>query len=187
MSIYKKNLMRIRITEEQHQMLINEIGEAGMSGYEWERTTNTTYEFQTENDNYIVEFRKIPEAIGEEVNESIIAPTNNGGRINTDNMWSLYFTTGSIDYQHALQQTNKANVYKVSSTVMSILKDFMEKNNVDLIGISTTEELGYSSEEESTRAKLYRSMAKKHAPPEWNIEDIDTNRFVVYNTEALEG
>lgn len=169
--------MRILINETQVDGLINEIGDVSAGPYEWERVSDLEYQFDTENDRYSVQFMNM-ESMAEQINEYLVEE----GEIEPSEMWSVFYTAKSIDYAHQNRTTNKANIYRIISTVMDILRNFMEANEVSLIGISTVQPENIGSEE-TTRSRLYKAMINKHIPSGWVMKDIDPNRFVVYDRE----
>lgn len=173
--------MKVIINESQFEGLINEIGDVSAGPYDWEMESDLEYKFDTENDRYSVQFMNM-ENMGEAMNHYIVEE----GEIDPSKMWSVFYTAESIDYTHQSKTTDKANIYRVISTVMDILKDFMDNNEVSLIGISTIQP-DEVEDDETTRTKLYKAMIRKHIPSGWVMKEIDPNRFAVYNREEATG
>lgn len=109
--------------------------------YEWERVTpkNATASFNVDDKKYIVSF-----SLSENVS------TRLRGNIISDVDFVMKDDNGS----YYTDITGTGNSFKIFSTVIQIIKEFISKNNVDILTFSA---------EEPSRKKLYLRLANHFA------------------------
>jgi hypothetical protein len=142
--------------------LLKEIGE-GVDPYKWtgphEVSGRVEYYFTTEdNDEYVVDFN----------------PSND----DKYSVWGLTFYTTSATSDRFGRVVNRGRLFKVMSTVMDIMKDFMEsgKYPVYIISFSGAEKSGTITNQ---RDLLYQTYIKKNIDnfPDWTYKTYGSGRI----------
>jgi hypothetical protein len=137
-------------TEYLNQKLsIPEVGEANTKPYDWEKINDDTYSFTTEqNLNYIVE---------------ILPYEDHEDKITVD-----FGIDQDGDVSHP--ETNAKDLFKVMSTIVDIIKNYVETHsNVNTIIFSSIAKSGEIKRGETQRDRLYKAFFKKQL----NISDDD--------------
>ncbi len=142
--------------------LLKEVGEATAKPYDWRQTSDEEeykeYTFQTDSGLYY----QLDIDIKEQDQERDTAAVGFGVVKSNDD--DQYFK----DYD---ETPSRGELYKVMSTVVSILKDFIKKNKEVKYLHFTTNKVGSG---ETKRLGLYKQYIKKHIPN----ADIETkNRY----------
>jgi hypothetical protein len=147
--------------------LLKEIGE-GVTPYKWsgpeERFGGIIYYFTTEdNDYYKVRF---------------------DGTI--DNGWELNFYVRDKDEYSSGAITNKGRQFKVISTIMDIMKSFIEEYPADLITFTGSDK---ETSNVNQRDLLYQAYVKKniHKFPDWKYEIHGNGGIALFRKEPLPG
>ena len=137
-------------TEYLNQKLsIPEVGEANAEPYNWEKVNDDTYSFTTEQDlKYIVE---------------LLPYEDHEDKITVD-----FGIDQDGDISHP--ETNAKDLFKVMSTIVDIIKNYVETHsNVNTIIFSSIAKSGEIKRGETQRDRLYKTFFKKQL----NISDDD--------------
>jgi hypothetical protein len=144
--------------------ILNEIGE-GTTPYEWsgphEKSGKVEYYFETEDgDKYVIDF--------------------NPSGDDEYNVWGLTFYIDSMEDTYKNKYgvvTNKGRFFKVMSTVMSIMKNFMQngKYPTDVIAFSGSDKLGTDTNQ---RNLAYQQYVEKNIKslPDWDYKKYKSGR-----------
>jgi hypothetical protein len=129
-----------------------EVGEITLPPYNYRRGKDTImasfYYFITEdNDNYMVRFYNIGEI-----------------RELTKDLWMVEFLTSSEKSESEI--INKGRIFRVLSTVASIIKEFVKEKNPEEIKISPAKNF----RKDKRRFNIYLRFISKNLPPEYKIK-----------------
>jgi hypothetical protein len=144
----------LQIIKEEIFAFVNEIGEIKLQPYSWTKTRQKFdskyyyfdyyYRFTTEDgDNYQVTIYHDP----------------------AERMWNVSFLANQEKGGKFSDIINKGKLFKVMSTVVNIVKDFINEEDPKEIEIVPTK----NDEEDNRRFEMYLQYIKKNAPTNYRI------------------
>jgi len=150
------------------EMLIKEIGEANIQPLKWTQVALTRYKF-------LVDVGDFTEVVTVDFDE-LIEPETKQFYLpqkyrDLENVYNVGYAVSGVELQ--LVKSNAKTLLLILSTVVDIVKDFLNKNEVDGLYIRGTAK-NIDSKDISQKSNLYRAFIKKQ------LEQIPNFGFDTY-------
>jgi hypothetical protein len=162
------------------EILVKEIGEANITPIKWTKLSSTRYKFLIDIGDFTETVSVDFDLIIDQVEKEYYFPPKYR---NLNKMYNVGYEVSGTEVQFA--KTNLKVLLTILSTVIDIVKDFIESQNPEGLYIRGSEkELG--SGDISKKTNLYKAYLKKQVDQLPNYK-VDTYRdgFIVIDTRAL--
>lgn len=143
--------------------------------YEFDAKSSNQYEFDANGWKCDVEFNSV------KLNTKLIKVPNKIKHLNGMSGYSLTYTVNDDDEQY--ERSNLSIFLPIINTVTQICKTFTSSNEPNFIIIFATDRFGGEGID-SAKDRIYRILAKKHAPNNYAITDVSIDGdqgIIIYN------
>lgn len=136
------------------EVLVKEIGEANIAPLKWSRTSPLVYKFLVDINDY-TEVVTVDFEEGDDTSKGIFLPPRYR---DAKTFYNIAYNISGVETQYT--KADMKTLLQILSTVVSIVKDFIQKNQPDALYIAASEKIK-GSQDTTQKANLYQAFLKK--------------------------
>lgn len=177
----------IRLSKLVNEIL-NEVGDLkGIKPEKWHRISDK-YIFNVDDNKVLVNFQswshnQVIDIIVPSVDDGIFQDTINKKRALLVNSYNLgYSVNGRADQSKI---TDLKTLYRILSTVVAIVKDFIETDKPFILTIFSASKFGGISNDKQ-KDLIYAEISKQHLPSNYYLRDIHIKKMMDDNDTLIE-
>lgn len=136
------------------EVLVKEIGEASIPPLKWSRTNPLVYKFLVDINDY-TEVVTVDFEEGDDTFKGIFLPPRYR---DAKTFYNIAYNISGVKTQYT--KTDMKTLLQILSTVVDIVKDFIQRNQPDALYIAASEKIK-GSQDTAQKANLYQAFLKK--------------------------
>lgn len=136
------------------EMLMQEIGEANIPPLKWSRTSPLVYKFLVDINDY-TEVVTVDFEEGDDTFKGIFLPPRYR---DAKTFYNIAYNISGVETQYT--KADMKTLLQILSTVVDIVKNFIQKNQPDALFIAASEKIK-GSQDKTQKSNLYQAFLKK--------------------------